>query len=507
MRARALLPRRHVGCSASAALPALHTPETILSPRHVPSWLLLALSAGCVNAIAFLACSRFVTHVTGTVTLMGMDAPSILLAVDYLAVLACFVTGALTSALWIDVRYYQKKAPYYPLPLLVVAAILFALATCGLSGLFGTFGGTVETPHDFVFLSILAFAMGLQNAAAASSTGLVVRTTHMTGTATDLGVYLATALYSRGDAVVRRAATRHAALRAGKIFAFATGAGIGGLLAKKFAYGALFLPSAIIFVVMLASFVPAIVRRALPKPGNAKVRAVLAFDRAGARRPTRYEPETAEHRQWLEQIREKPVSPESAYVHPAATVIGRVTLGERAHVAADTCIRADEGTPFHIGADTNVQDGVVMHALKDKHVIIEGERWAIFVGDRVSMAHDALVHGPCFIGDDTFVGFKAVVHDSVVGANCFIGIGAVVVGVEIPEGRFVPHGRIVDTADAVAALPRVAAAQRHFNEDVVEVNRGLAAAYRKSDDLGEPVVETRVPPPKRTQTATRVARF
>jgi SulP family sulfate permease len=71
-----------------------------------------------------------------------------------------------------------------------------------------------------------------------------------------------------------------------------------------------------------------------------------------------------------------------------------------------------------------------------------------------------------------------VVHDAIVGAHCFIGIGAVVVGVEVPDGRFVPHGHIVDSADKVAALPLVSEAQMEFNEDVVDVNRGLAVAYQ-----------------------------
>jgi SulP family sulfate permease len=172
-------------------------------------------------------------------------------------------------------------------------------------------------------------------------------------------------------------------------------------------------------------------------------------------------------------------------VHGKASVIGRVVLGEHVHIAAGSSVRADEGSPFFIGANTNIQDGVVMHALKDKRVMVAGEPWAVFVGKNVSLAHDALVHGPCYIGDDTVVGFKAVVHDSVVGANCFIGIGAVVVGVEIPDGKFVPHGRIVDTADAVDLLPPVSEAHKHFNEDVVEVNRGLAVAYHRHTREGE----------------------
>ncbi|MBX3186836.1 MAG: hypothetical protein KF819_07470 [Labilithrix sp.] len=211
------------------------------------------------------------------------------------------------------------------------------------------------------------------------------------------------------------------------------------------------------------------------------IRAVLARDKAKARRPSHLEHLPHEYRKWLGQIRETPLKAASAYVHPAATVIGRVVLGEHVHIAADTSVRADEGAPFYIGPNTNIQDGVVLHALKDKRVMVGNEGWAIYVGKNVSIAHDALVHGPCYIGDETFVGFKAVVHDSVVGAHCFVGIGAVVVGVEVPDGRFVPHGRIVDSADAVDGLPLVSEMQKEFNEDVVEVNRGLAVAYHARD--------------------------
>jgi SulP family sulfate permease len=180
---------------------------------------------------------------------------------------------------------------------------------------------------------------------------------------------------------------------------------------------------------------------------------------------------------WLRNLNSRARIPASSFVHPDATVIGYVVLGENVHVAADCSIRADEGTPFFIGSNSNVQDGVVMHALKEKWVTVGGEQWAVFVGQNVSMAHQALIHGPSYVGDDSFIGFKAVVHDSVVGANCYVGIGATVLGVEVPDGRYVPHGAIIDTQEKANALPPVTEAHRHFNEDVVEVNRGLAAAY------------------------------
>lgn len=209
------------------------------------------------------------------------------------------------------------------------------------------------------------------------------------------------------------------------------------------------------------------------------VRAVLAGERhAHARRSL-----TPQHRTWLTKINERASISPSAFVHHKASLIGRVVLGDNVHIAASASVRADEGSPFFIGDSSNIQDGVVIHALKDRYVKVGDAQWAVYVGKRVSMAHDALVHGPCFIGDDSFIGFKAVVHDAVVGPRCFVGIGAVVVGVEIPEGRFVPHGLIVDNAEKVRGLPPASEAQFEFNHDVVEVNRGLAAAYQQASGV------------------------
>ena len=188
---------------------ALHSSSTIFSPRHVPSWLLLAFGAGSVNAGAFLACERFVTHVTGTVTRLGLDAGLWTLMLDYGIVLGCFIAGAMASVLALDARFHRGKAPLHALPLGIVATMLVGVALAGRLGAFGAFGQTVETAGAFALLSLLGFAMGLQNAAVASTTGLAIRTTHMTGPASDLGVHLASAYFTSGEA--RRAALRMAA--------------------------------------------------------------------------------------------------------------------------------------------------------------------------------------------------------------------------------------------------------------------------------------------------------
>ncbi len=215
---------------------------------------------------------------------------------------------------------------------------------------------------------------------------------------------------------------------------------------------------------------------------NKELRAagIRAIVEASAETALRQRPHEVQSRgtHWIRHIDEQPEIASTAFVHPNASVIGRVILDHRVHVASEAALRADEGTPFYIGPDTNIQDGVVLHALKEKWVSVGEEKWAIYVGKQVSMAHQCLIHGPCYIGDRTFIGFKAIVHDSVVGAGCYIGLGAIVVGVEIPESRYVPHGMIVDSPEKVSQLAVVDPAQTHFNDDVVEVNQGLVEAYR-----------------------------
>jgi SulP family sulfate permease len=79
----------------------------------------------------------------------------------------------------------------------------------------------------------------------------------------------------------------------------------------------------------------------------------------------------------------------------------------------------------------------------------------------------------------------------------FIALVAVkskVVGVTVPDGRFVPHGSIIDSMDKVDALPMVSDAQHHFNADVVDVNRGLAAAYRAAVSSGKKLPPTNAGP-------------
>jgi uncharacterized membrane protein YoaK (UPF0700 family) len=233
----------------------LHTPETIYAPRHVPSWMLLAGAAGMVNGFAFLTCQQFVTHVTGTLTRLGLEWWHAALALEYAVVLAAFLAGAVVAVLSIQLRAKSGSRTRWATPLFTVALILTAVAISGNVGWFGVFGATVASdPPPVVLLSVLAFAMGMQNAGVASTTGLAVRTTHLTGPVTDLGIHLGTALLAHRQE--RLAALRGAALRGGKIAAFVVGAGFSFSLSSVLGYLILLPPAVFVLAAAVLSFVP-----------------------------------------------------------------------------------------------------------------------------------------------------------------------------------------------------------------------------------------------------------
>lgn len=187
---------------------------------------------------------------------------------------------------------------------------------------------------------------------------------------------------------------------------------------------------------------------------------------------------------------------ETACIHAMATVIGAVTVGKRVMVSPGAVIRGDEGGPILIGDESNVQDGVVIHALEtfedgckvdDNLRTVDGAEYAVYIGRRVSLVHQCQVHGPAVVMDDTLVGMQALVFKATVGRNCVIEPAAKVIGVEIAEGHYVPAGEVIKSQQQADALPRITEdyALREMNRRVVHVNTQLADGYRNSVRQGD----------------------
>ena len=184
----------------------------------------------------------------------------------------------------------------------------------------------------------------------------------------------------------------------------------------------------------------------------------------------------------------EPVIDPSSYVHPLAVVIGNVILGKNIMVSPTASIRGDEGQPIYVGDDSNVQDGVVIHALEtelngkpvEKNLMeVDGKKYAVYVGSRVSLAHQVQIHGPAVVMDDTFVGMKVLVFKSFVGKNCVIEPGVILMGVKVADGRYAPVGSVIKTQLEADMLPTITAdyPMKDMNKGVLHVNKALAKGY------------------------------
>lgn len=169
---------------------------------------------------------------------------------------------------------------------------------------------------------------------------------------------------------------------------------------------------------------------------------------------------------------------ESAFIGPFSSVIGDVIIEKNVFVGANVVLRADEGTPFYIGCNSNIQDGVIFHGLKDTKYFVNGIGYSIYIGKKVSIAHGALIHGPAIVGNNTFVGFNSIVFNAIVKDNCYIDTGAIVTGgVVIAANRYVPIGAIINTQAKADKLLEVPKEQSDFAEKVIKVNVELSESY------------------------------
>jgi carbonic anhydrase/acetyltransferase-like protein (isoleucine patch superfamily) len=123
-----------------------------------------------------------------------------------------------------------------------------------------------------------------------------------------------------------------------------------------------------------------------------------------------------------------PTIPESCYVDDSAQIIGDVILGEHASIWMNAVLRGDVHS-IRVGAHSNVQDGSVLHGMK--------EQYGVFLGEYVTVGHSVTLHG-CTIEDRCLIGMGSIILN---GAR--IGAGSIIAaGTLIPEKTIVEPGSL-----------------------------------------------------------------
>ena len=149
-----------------------------------------------------------------------------------------------------------------------------------------------------------------------------------------------------------------------------------------------------------------------------------------------------------------PFIPDSAYIAAEATIIGKVTLGEKVSIWPGAVLRGDN-EPITIGEGSNVQDGAVMHA---------DPGFPLIVGKHVTIGHQAMLHG-CTVGDGALIGIQAVImNGAVIGKDCLVGAAALV-----PEGKVFPERSLIIGAPAKVV--------RELSDEEIEKMHRAAPGY------------------------------
>jgi carbonic anhydrase/acetyltransferase-like protein (isoleucine patch superfamily) len=125
-----------------------------------------------------------------------------------------------------------------------------------------------------------------------------------------------------------------------------------------------------------------------------------------------------------------------------AVIVGEVTMGDNCTVWFNAVVRGDVHA-ITIGNNTNIQDGAIIHCTYQKA--------KTEIGDNVSIAHNAIVHG-CTVHDNVLIGMGAIVmDDAVIGENSVIAAGAVVLaGTKVEAGSIyagMPAKKVKDIGD------------------------------------------------------------
>lgn len=130
----------------------------------------------------------------------------------------------------------------------------------------------------------------------------------------------------------------------------------------------------------------------------------------------------------------------NCFLADGAVVVGEVRMGDNCTVWFNAVVRGDVHS-ISIGNDTNIQDGAVIHCTYQKSPTV--------IGSRVSIAHNAVVHG-CTVEDDVLIGIGAVILDNaVIGSGSVIAAGAIVLpGTKVEPGSVyagIPAKKVKDT--------------------------------------------------------------
>lgn len=215
------------------------------SPSNIVIWMTMAFQAGLLNIGGFMSCHRFVSHITGFATFFGHEFSygRYKHAIGMLAVPIFFLLGVMLSAQMVDMRLKLHKKPRYYFSFGVIFFLILIIFFGGISGFFGPFGTNVEYLQGYILIAALCMVCGIQNGTITSVSKAVIRTTHLTGLTTDLGIGIIRFINKKKLHGEISEEFKANFMRLGIILSFCAGSIFGGLIFKSFGFFGFLMPS------------------------------------------------------------------------------------------------------------------------------------------------------------------------------------------------------------------------------------------------------------------------
>lgn len=154
------------------------------------------------------------------------------------------------------------------------------------------------------------------------------------------------------------------------------------------------------------------------------------------------------------------------FIAEGAKIIGDVEIGDHSSIWFNAVVRGDVHY-IRIGQHTNIQDGCILHVMKDQYPLV--------LHDRITVGHGVMLHG-CEIESDCLIGMRAtILNNAKIGAHCIVGAGALVT-----EGTVVPPRKLLLgmpakikrelTDQEVASIGGYAERYYHYKESYLEMS-------------------------------------
>jgi uncharacterized membrane protein YoaK (UPF0700 family) len=220
-------------------------------------WVLLSFKAGLLNACGFLIAGSYVSHITGFGTQVGLALGhnDYTFGAELLVIPVAFIGGALFTSLVLDTNYSKEKIPHYPVVQLSITALIGLVSAGFATGFFKPDVIVGRSESSIILVGLLCFICGIKNALTTWASHGKIRTTHITGLSTDIGLHLPKIFRAPGASSRYPESRAVTYVRISTLVSFSAGSCIAAMLVPAVSYGVFYVAFVISAALSLISIV------------------------------------------------------------------------------------------------------------------------------------------------------------------------------------------------------------------------------------------------------------